>query len=229
MKISNFTCTASSPVFLSKFFFLHKPHRHARSSARPASVPSRAAVGRCSQPQNASRTHSLSTSATMLSVLRYLRLAAPQHPLHLSLARRSASTFGLSDIQQSIKETAAAFANSDLAPKAAAVDRNHSFPKEAVQRMGEMGFMGIPVPEQCDTHPSLLPPSQPVSASPPSFCRRYGGAGLDNVSYAACIIRITLSHNFCPSLQLRGGHGGGQPRLRFRCVRVSRVSSTAKP
>ncbi len=91
-----------------------------------------------------------------------LRRALP--PRSLSVARRASSTFGLSDMQQSIKQTAAAFANSDLAPKAAAVDRNHSFPKEAVQRMGEMGFMGIPVPEQCAPSPSL--PLAPFLSSP---------------------------------------------------------------
>jgi hypothetical protein len=93
---------------------------------------------------------------TMISSLRNIRRSASPH--FISVARRLSSTFGLNDMQQSIKATAAAFANSDLAPKAASVDRNHAFPKEAVQRMGEMGFMGIPVPEQYALHPPLPPP-----------------------------------------------------------------------
>ncbi len=117
----------------------------------------------------------------MLYVAQHLRRSARPHSL--SLVQRMLSTYGLTDMQRSIKDTAAAFANADLAPKAAAVDRNHSFPKEAVKRMGEMGFMGIPVPEQCDDPPPPSP-SLPtiVAALPPSFSRRYGGAGLDNIS-----------------------------------------------
>ncbi len=130
----------------------------------------------------------------MLHAAQIIRRPASTH--FVSITRRLSSTFGLNDMQQSIKATAAAFANSDLAPKAAAVDRNHSFPKEAVHRMGEMGFMGIPVPEQC-----VCPPCRPHTLPhallvililllllplllllSPLFPHRYGGAGLDNVS-----------------------------------------------
>jgi alkylation response protein AidB-like acyl-CoA dehydrogenase len=88
-------------------------------------------------------------------------LAALRHsasPPLLRALRRASSTFGLNEVHQSIKATAAAFANSDLAPNAAAVDRNHSFPKDAVKKMGEMGFMGIPVPTQCPPPPPPPPP-----------------------------------------------------------------------
>jgi hypothetical protein len=130
----------------------------------------------------------------MLSALRNLR--PPPPPQLLAIARRAASTFGLTEVHQSIQATAAAFANSELVPKAAATDRNHAFPKEAVQRMGEMGFMGIAVPEQCVCPFSAPPPSpppafphqQPHSRDAPPPPHRYGGAGLDNVSCVLCAL-----------------------------------------
>lgn len=40
------------------------------------------------------------------------------------------------------------FANTELVPKAAKWDQEHSFPKAAVQQLGEMGLMGVAIPEE---------------------------------------------------------------------------------
>jgi butyryl-CoA dehydrogenase len=67
--------------------------------------------------------------------------------------------FELTDEQQLIRDAVREFAESEVAPTAAATDRDHRFPAELVPRMAELNIMGIPYPE------------------------KYGGAGGDYVSY----------------------------------------------
>ena len=67
--------------------------------------------------------------------------------------------FELTDEQQLIREAVREFAESEVAPIAAEVDRDHRFPSELVPRMAELNIMGMPYPE------------------------KFGGAGADNVSY----------------------------------------------
>lgn len=55
------------------------------------------------------------------------------------------------------------FAENEIKPLAFMLDQNNEFPEEAVKKLGEMGFMGIPYP------------------------REYGGAGLDALSYAIAV------------------------------------------
>jgi butyryl-CoA dehydrogenase len=69
--------------------------------------------------------------------------------------------------QQAVLQTARDFATSEVLPKAAEIDREHRHPAELVKRMAELGFLGIAVPDQ------------------------YGGAGLDNVSYAIAMEEIS--------------------------------------
>src|SRR5258706_750435 len=69
--------------------------------------------------------------------------------------------------QQAVLSIAREFAISEVLPKAAEIDREHRHPAELVQRMAELGFLGIAVPE---TH---------------------GGAGLDHVSYALAVEEIS--------------------------------------
>ena len=71
--------------------------------------------------------------------------------------------FDLSDEQRLIQETVRDFARSEVAPVAEELDRTKSFPYEIVERMSELGFMGIPFPEE------------------------YGGGGADTLSYAIAI------------------------------------------
>lgn len=68
--------------------------------------------------------------------------------------------FLLNDHQKMILETARDFATKQIAPVAHELDQTGRFPKELVQQLGEMGFMGMMVPEE------------------------HGGAGLDSLSYA---------------------------------------------
>ena len=55
-----------------------------------------------------------------------------------------------SDVQQALLETVRQFAIREVKPLAAALDREHRYPVELVRRMGELGLMGIEVPEAYD-------------------------------------------------------------------------------
>ena len=71
--------------------------------------------------------------------------------------------FDLSDEQQAIRTLVRDFAVGEVAPVAEELDRTKSFPYEIVGKLGELGLMGIPYPEE------------------------YGGGGADNLSYALAI------------------------------------------
>src|SRR5215471_1377933 len=72
----------------------------------------------------------------------------------------------LSPEQQLIKNTARDLASREIAPAAAAIDRQHRFPRELFARLGELGLLGIMVPEP------------------------FGGAGMDALSYAVALEEI---------------------------------------
>ena len=72
----------------------------------------------------------------------------------------------LNEQQRMIRDTLRAFAREQLAPKAAAWDREHRFPREALRELGQLGALGMAVPEQ------------------------YGGAGLDYLSLALALEEI---------------------------------------
>jgi alkylation response protein AidB-like acyl-CoA dehydrogenase len=75
--------------------------------------------------------------------------------------------FEPSDEQELIRRTVREFAESKVAPVAAELDREARFPYELVAELGELGLMGLPIPEE------------------------YGGAGGDTVSYAIAIEELT--------------------------------------
>ncbi len=75
--------------------------------------------------------------------------------------------FEFSEHQRMIRDMARDFAAREVAPIAAAIDHEERFPAEVVKKMGELGFMGINVPEQ------------------------YGGAGLDMVCYVLAMEEIS--------------------------------------
>jgi alkylation response protein AidB-like acyl-CoA dehydrogenase len=56
----------------------------------------------------------------------------------------------LSDIQQQIKDTAARFAEERIAPTAIERDVNAEFPREIMNEMGELGFLGMMVDPEWD-------------------------------------------------------------------------------
>src|SRR3954447_1784477 len=65
----------------------------------------------------------------------------------------------LGDEQREVREMARRFADERIAPHAAAWDRDHHFPRELFRELGELGLMGVCVPEA------------------------YGGAGADYLTY----------------------------------------------
>lgn len=56
--------------------------------------------------------------------------------------------FQLTEEQELIVKMAREFAEKEVAPKAAEIDKNHRFPVETVARMRELNLMGIPIPEE---------------------------------------------------------------------------------
>ena len=72
----------------------------------------------------------------------------------------------LTDEQSAIRDTVRAFAQERLAPNAARWDREHHFPRAELSALGELGALGIVVPEA------------------------WGGAGLDYVSLAVALEEI---------------------------------------
>jgi short-chain 2-methylacyl-CoA dehydrogenase len=71
--------------------------------------------------------------------------------------------FDLSPEQRLIQQTVREFARAEVAPVAEELDRTKSFPYEIVAKLGELGLMGIPFPEE------------------------YGGGGADTLAYAIAI------------------------------------------
>ncbi|MBV8074604.1 MAG: acyl-CoA dehydrogenase family protein [Candidatus Eremiobacteraeota bacterium] len=74
--------------------------------------------------------------------------------------------FDLSEEQKAIQSLCREFARDEVAPRAEEMDRNEEFPYDLVRKMGELGLLGLPFPEQ------------------------YGGAGGDTVSYALAVMEI---------------------------------------
>ncbi len=58
--------------------------------------------------------------------------------------------FSLTEEQQLIRTMVREFARAEIAPIAAAVDREHRFPRETVKRMGELGLFGLFTPENLE-------------------------------------------------------------------------------
>ncbi len=73
----------------------------------------------------------------------------------------------LSDEQRQVRDMCRDFALKELAPNARRWDEQHEFPKQAVRKLGELGLLGIAVPPE------------------------WGGAGMDNVSYALAMEEIS--------------------------------------
>ena len=72
----------------------------------------------------------------------------------------------LTDEQRMIQAMAHEFALKDVSPVAAAIDHEARFPHDTVRRMGELGLMGIAIPEA------------------------YGGSGADTVAYVVALEEV---------------------------------------
>lgn len=55
--------------------------------------------------------------------------------------------FTLSDEHKAIRESVRKFAKNEIAPIAAKIDEEDYFPKEMIKKMADLGFMGLPFPE----------------------------------------------------------------------------------
>ncbi len=75
--------------------------------------------------------------------------------------------FTLNEEQAAIRETCRDFAEQEIKPLAEEMDRTGQFPYEIVRKMGELGLLGLPFPEE------------------------YGGAGADFLSYCLAIEEIS--------------------------------------
>ena len=56
--------------------------------------------------------------------------------------------FPLTEEHEMIRQAARDFAQKEIAPIAAEFDETGEFPMQTIRKMGEMGFMGIEVPER---------------------------------------------------------------------------------
>lgn len=56
--------------------------------------------------------------------------------------------FDLGETADMIRETVASFAQNELAPRAAEIDRTDTFPRDLLPKMGELGLLGITVEEE---------------------------------------------------------------------------------
>jgi len=81
--------------------------------------------------------------------------------------------FALTEEQKMVQEMAARLADEHIKPVAAELDRTHRHPEEICRMLGELGLMGVAVPEE------------------------YGGAGMDNVSYVVALIEVSRGCASC--------------------------------
>ena len=75
--------------------------------------------------------------------------------------------FKQDELHQELIDMYRDFAQNEVKPLAAEIDRTERFPDETVVKMADMGLLGIPIPEE------------------------YEGAGMDNLSYAQCIEELS--------------------------------------
>ena len=75
--------------------------------------------------------------------------------------------FELTDEQELIREAVREFADAEVAPIAAELDRDHRFPSELLPKMADLSLMGMPFPE------------------------KFGGAGADEVSYVIAVEELS--------------------------------------
>ena len=75
--------------------------------------------------------------------------------------------FSLTDEQREIQTLAREVADTEIAPHAADWDREHRFPRELFAKLGELGLMGVCVPEEL------------------------GGAGADFISYVLVLEELS--------------------------------------
>ncbi len=81
--------------------------------------------------------------------------------------------FELTEEQKMIQDMARKFAEREIKPVAAELDRTHQHPADIVAKMGELGLLGVTIPDE------------------------YGGAGMDYVCYVLSMIEISKACASC--------------------------------
>ena len=108
--------------------------------------------------------------------------------------------FALTEEQRLLRDTLREFVSREVSPEAGDLDRQSHFPARAIQRLAEMGLLGMTIPEA------------------------YGGAGLDAVSAAVAIeeiargsaalaVTVSVSNSVCAGPIVR--HGSEDQRRRY--------------
>src|SRR5919112_3876750 len=93
-------------------------------------------------------------------------VATLSEPAAAAAAEGKGVEFGLTEDQELLRGEVRRFAEERIRPGVAERDRKHEFPEEVLREMGEMGLLGMMVPEE------------------------YGGAGLDALTYCMAIEEI---------------------------------------
>ena len=75
--------------------------------------------------------------------------------------------FNLSEEQKDLQNMFREFAEKEVKPLAHEIDEEERFPQETVEKMAELGIMGIPFPEE------------------------YGGSGMDNLTYSMAVEELS--------------------------------------
>jgi butyryl-CoA dehydrogenase len=97
----------------------------------------------------------------------------------------------LSDQQCQIRDMAHDFAQECLLPGAAARDMSHAFPQDELRQMGELGFLGMLVPDD------------------------YGGSDTGTVAYALALEEIAAGDGSCSTIMSVHNSVGCVPILKF--------------
>ncbi len=97
----------------------------------------------------------------------------------------------LTEEQEQIRDAARQFAQERLAPGAARRDREHAFPRAELTEMGELGFLGMLVPEA------------------------HGGSETGMVAYALALEEIAAADGACSTIMSVHSSVGCVPILRF--------------
>jgi short-chain 2-methylacyl-CoA dehydrogenase len=97
----------------------------------------------------------------------------------------------LSEDERALRATVREFAEAEIAPHAADWDRTSSFPTEAIRKLGELGVMGLPFPEQ------------------------YGGVGAGTLSFAVALEELARVDSSVAITVAASVSLGGAPILNF--------------
>lgn len=82
--------------------------------------------------------------------------------------------FNLGETADMLRETVKAFAEKEIAPRAAEIDEKNTFPNDLWKKMGSLGLLGITVSEE------------------------YGGSGMGYVEHMVAMEEISRDRMLCP-------------------------------